>query len=66
MGHGPGGSPMVNGATTIAPTAGEMAEWLKAHGWNPCLRLVRNGGSNPPLSACIRTPSAEPAVGVFR
>ena len=27
-----------------------MTEWLKVHGWNPCVGQL-TGGSNPPLSA---------------
>ena len=29
---------------------GEVTEWLKVHGWNPCVGQL-TGGSNPPLSA---------------
>jgi hypothetical protein len=33
-------------------TAGEMAEWLKAHAWKACLPQG-NVGSNPTLSAML-------------
>ena len=32
------------------PTSGEVAEWLKAHAWNACIRVYRIEGSNPFLT----------------
>ena len=34
---------------------GEVLEWLKRHAWKACIRLKRIGGSNPPLSAYIKS-----------
>ena len=34
---------------------GEVAEWLKALAWKASVRLYRTGGSNPPLSAKVRS-----------
>ena len=34
---------------------GEMLEWLKRHAWKACIRLKRIRGSNPRLSAELKT-----------
>ena len=34
---------------------GEMLEWLKRHAWKACIRQKRIGGSNPRLSAELKT-----------
>ena len=39
-----------NPASSASNSRGEVTEWLKVHGWNPCVGQL-TGGSNPPLSA---------------
>ena len=36
-------------------TEGEMLEWLKRHAWKACIRQKRIRGSNPRLSAELKT-----------
>ena len=39
----------------IFAPVGEMAEWSKAHAWKVCNRQKRFMGSNPILSATVKT-----------
>ena len=39
-----------NPALSASDSRGEVTEWLKVHGWNPCVGQL-TGGSNPPLSS---------------
>ena len=38
--------------------SGEMAEWLKAHAWKACMLQKGIEGSNPSLSASLRSQRA--------